>query len=100
MRGGHHPRLDDLLVAGSPPLSLAVSMTSRARPHKSHVSGVKPFQARVNAAIHASFRILSLRQLFNQYPDRLLAFLQAPGIARPQTGPQLWVEEETEQGIG
>ena len=29
-----------------------------------------------------------------------MAFLQAPGIARPQTGPQLWVEEETEQGIG
>ena len=55
---------------------------------------------RVNAAIHASFRTLSLRQMFNEFPDRLLAFLQAPGIARPQTGPQLWVEEETEQGIG
>ena len=55
---------------------------------------------RVNTAIHASFRVLSLRQLFNTYPDCLLAFLQAPGIACPQTGPQLWVEEEMEQGIG
>ena len=54
---------------------------------------------RVNTAIHASYCKLSLRQLFNNYPDHLLAFLQAPGIARPQTGPQLWVEEETEQGI-
>ena len=54
---------------------------------------------RVNAAIHASFRTLSLRQLFNDYPDRLMVFLQAPGIARLQTGPQLWVEVETEQGI-
>ena len=55
---------------------------------------------RINAAIHASFRILSLKQLFNNYPDHLLVFLQAPGIAHPQTGPQLWVEEEVEQGIG
>ena len=55
---------------------------------------------RVNTAIHASFRTLSLKQLFNDYPDRLLVFLQAPGITHPQTGPQLWVEEETEQGIG
>ena len=55
---------------------------------------------RVNAAIHTSFRTLSLRQLFNDFPDRLLAFLQAPGIARPQTSPQLWVAKEMEQGIG
>ena len=55
---------------------------------------------RVNATIHTSFRTLSLRQLFNDFPDHLLVFLQAPGIAQPQTGPQLWIEEETEQGIG
>ena len=55
---------------------------------------------RVNTAIHASFHLLSLRQLFNDYPDRLLEFLKAPGITCPQSGPQLWVEEETEQGIG
>ena len=58
-------------------------------------------QQRVEAVIHAAYRILTLKQLFNTYPERLMTFLQAPGIARPQTGPHRdWIEEEQEQGIG
>ena len=84
-----------------PPESLTCKCGAQLR-DPNHILRCCPifYSQRVDAAIHASFRTLSLRQLFNDYPDRLLALLQAPGIARPQTGPQLWVEEEMEQGIG
>lgn len=58
-------------------------------------------QQRVDAAIHAAYRTLTLKQLFNTHPDRLLKFLQAPGIARPPSSTHsLWGAEEQEQGIG
>ena len=46
-------------------------------------------------------RTLSLKQLFQTHPDRLLAFLQAPGIAQPpsNTSQQEWVEEVVDTGI-
>ena len=59
-------------------------------------------QQRVEAVIITDHRTLSLRQLFQTHPDRLLAFLQAPGIARPppNTSQREWVEEEADTGIG
>ena len=59
-------------------------------------------QQRVDAIIITDHRTLSLRQLFQTHPERLLAFLQAPGIARPppNTSQREWVEEEADTGIG
>ena len=59
-------------------------------------------QQRVDAVIITDHRTLSLRQLFQTHPDRLLAFLQAPGIARPppNTSQREWMEEEADTGVG
>ena len=59
-------------------------------------------QQRVDAVIITDHRTLSLRQLFQIHPDRLLAFLQAPGIARPppNTSQREWREEEADTGVG
>ena len=59
-------------------------------------------QQRVDAVITTDHRTLSLKQLFQTHPDRLLAFLQAPGIARPppNTSQREWVEEEADTGVG
>ena len=59
-------------------------------------------QQRVDAVIITDHRTLSLKQLFQIHPDRLLAFLQAPGIARPppNTSQREWVEEEADTGVG
>ena len=59
-------------------------------------------QQRVDAVIITDHRTLSLKQLFQSHPERLLAFLQAPGIARPppNTSQREWVEEEADTGIG
>ena len=41
-------------------------------------------------------------ELFQVHPDRLLAFLQAPGIAwpPPNTSQREWMEEEADTGVG
>ena len=58
-------------------------------------------QQRVDSIIHAAYRTLTLRQLFNSYPEWLLTFLQAPGIAQPHPSSNTaWQEAEQEQGIG
>ena len=58
-------------------------------------------QQRIDTVIHAAYRTLTLQQLFNSYPERLLAFLQAPGIAQPHPSSNTtWQEAEQEQGIG
>ena len=59
-------------------------------------------QQRVDAVIITDHRTLSLKQLFQTHPERLLAFLQAPGIARPppNTSQREWVEEEADTGVG
>ena len=59
-------------------------------------------QQRVDAVIITDHRTLSLKQLFQTHPDHLLAFLQAPGIARPppNTSQREWMEEEADTGVG
>ena len=58
-------------------------------------------QQRVEAVIITDHHTLSLRQLFQSHPDRLLAFLQAPGIAQPppNTSQWEWMEEEADTGV-